>query len=47
MPHDGKANEFLEQIKLHDSKFHNKEGGSTTALRYIISGMNSGYYPWS
>ena len=47
MPHDGKANEFVEQIKLHDSKFHNKEGGPTTALRYITTGMNSGYYSWS
>ena len=47
MPHDGKANEFVEQVKLHDSKFHNKEGGPTTSLRFITTGMNAGYYAWA
>ena len=37
MPQDGKANEFEEQIKAHDSKFHNKEGGPTTSLRFITT----------
>ena len=47
MPHDGKANEFVEQVKLHYSKFHNKEGGPTTSLRFITTGMNAGYYAWA
>lgn len=47
MPQDGKANEFEEQIKAHDSKFHNKEGGPTTSLRFISTGMNAGYYAWA
>ena len=47
MPQDGKANEFEEQIKAHDSKFHNKEGGPTTSLRFITTGMNAGYYAWA
>ena len=47
MPHNGKANEFVEQVKLHDSKFHNKEGGPTTSLRFITTGINAGYYAWA
>jgi hypothetical protein len=47
LPQDGKSNEFIEKIKLHDSKFHNKTDETTTSLSYISAVMNSGYYTWA
>ena len=47
LPKEGKTTEFTEQIKLHDSKFHNKVGETKTSLRYISAGMKAGYYAWA
>ena len=47
LPKEEKTSEFIEKIKLHDSKFHNKVGEAKTSLRYISAGMKSGYYAWA
>ncbi len=46
LPKEDKVGEFIENVKNHNEKYHNKTEGTSTSLRYITAGAKSGYYVW-